>query len=132
LRLPDSASEIDLLEKIEELNKDKDIDGFIVQLPLPKHVSEQKIIEAIAPEKDVDGFHPANVGKMSLDLPTYLPATPFGILQLIERYKIETSGKNCVVIGRSHIVGSQSVFFWQGMPIPEIVLSRSHTVKQKT
>lgn len=106
IRLSDSVSEIDLLKKISELNNDKDIDGFIVQLPLPKQISERKVIEAIAPEKDVDGFHPANVGRMALNIPTYLPATPYGILQLIERYKIETTGKNCVVIGRSHIVGS--------------------------
>ncbi|MBI3501643.1 MAG: bifunctional methylenetetrahydrofolate dehydrogenase/methenyltetrahydrofolate cyclohydrolase FolD [Bacteroidetes bacterium] len=106
VRLPDTTSENDLLKKISELNNDKDIDGFIVQLPLPSTISERKVIEAIAPEKDVDGFHPANVGRMALNLPTYLPATPFGILQLIERYKIPTEGKNCVVIGRSHIVGS--------------------------
>ena len=106
VRLPDSTSENDLLKKISELNNDKDIDGFIVQLPLPKNISERKVIEAIAPEKDVDGFHPSNIGRMALNLPTYLPATPYGILQLIERYKIETAGKNCVVIGRSHIVGS--------------------------
>lgn len=106
VRLPDSTSENDLLKKIQELNKDMDIDGFIVQLPLPKHISERKVIEAIAPEKDVDGFHPANVGRMVLNMPSYLPATPYGILQLIERYKISTEGKNCVVIGRSHIVGS--------------------------
>lgn len=106
VRLPDTTSESDLLKKISELNSDKGIDGFIVQLPLPKHISDQKVIEAIAPHKDVDGFHPANVGRMALSMPTYLPATPYGILQLIERYKIETSGKNCVVIGRSHIVGS--------------------------
>ena len=106
VKLTDTTSENDLLKKISELNNNKDIDGFIVQLPLPKHISGQKVIEAIAPEKDVDGFHPANVGRMALGLPTYLPATPYGILQLIECYKIETSGKNCVVIGRSHIVGS--------------------------
>ena len=105
VKLPDTTSEKELLKKISELNNDKDIDGFIVQLPLPKNISERKVIEAIAPEKDVDGFHPANVGRMALNLPTYLPATPYGILQLIERYKIETAGKNCVVIGRSHIVG---------------------------
>lgn len=106
VRLPDTASENDLLKKISELNIDKDIDGFIVQLPLPKHISDQKVIEAISPQKDVDGFHPANVGRMALSLPTYLPATPYGIIQLIERFRIETAGKNCVVIGRSHIVGS--------------------------
>lgn len=106
VKLPATVSESELLQKISELNSNKNVDGFIVQLPLPKHISEQKVIEAIAPEKDVDGFHPANVGRMALSLPTYLPATPYGILQLIERYKIETAGKNCVVIGRSHIVGS--------------------------
>lgn len=106
IKLPDTTAESELLKKIFELNKDKEVDGFIVQLPLPGHISEKKIIEAIAPEKDVDGFHPVNVGKMALNLPAYLPATPYGILQLLERYKIETSGKNCVVIGRSHIVGS--------------------------
>jgi len=106
VRLSHTTSENDLLKKISELNNDKDIDGFIVQLPLPKSISERKVIEAIAPEKDVDGFHPANVGRMALNIPTYLPATPYGILQLIERYKIETAGKNCVVVGRSHIVGS--------------------------
>lgn len=106
VRLPDTTSESDLLKKISELNNDQDIDGFIVQLPLPKHISDQKVIEAIAPHKDVDGFHPANVGRMVLNLPTYLPATPYGIVQLIERYKISTEGKSCVVIGRSHIVGT--------------------------
>jgi len=99
-------TEKQLLDKLEELNNDKDIDGYIVQLPLPKHISEQKVIEAVKPSKDVDGFHPINVGRLVLDLPTYISATPYGITQLFERYKIETSGKNCVVIGRSHIVGS--------------------------
>lgn len=106
VKLPDSVSENELLKKIYELNNNKDIDGFIVQLPLPKNISERKVIESIAPEKDADGFHPVNVGRMALNLPAYLPATPYGIIQLIERYKIETAGKNCVVIGRSHIVGS--------------------------
>ncbi len=95
-----------LLNKIEELNNDADIDGYIVQLPLPKHISEQKIIEAIRPSKDVDGFHPINVGKLVLNLPTYISATPYGIVQLLEYYKIQTQGKHCVVIGRSNIVGS--------------------------
>lgn len=99
-------SEQKLLNKIEELNNDDDIDGYIVQLPLPRHISEQKIIEAIKPCKDVDGFHPINVGRLVLNLPTYVSATPYGIVQLLERYKIETEGKHCVVIGRSHIVGS--------------------------
>jgi methylenetetrahydrofolate dehydrogenase (NADP+)/methenyltetrahydrofolate cyclohydrolase len=103
---PSSVSEQELLNKLEELNNDQDIDGYIVQLPLPKHINEHKIIEAVKPSKDVDGFHPVNVGRLVLDLPTYISATPYGITQLLERYNIETSGKNCVVIGRSHIVGS--------------------------
>lgn len=105
IKLPETVTEADLLSKINGLNLDNEIDGFIVQLPLPNHISEKKIIETIAPEKDVDGFHPKNIGKMTLNLPTYIPATPFGIIQLIERYKIETEGKNCVIIGRSNIVG---------------------------
>lgn len=103
---PSTISEQELLNKLDELNNDADIDGYIVQLPLPKHINEHKIIEAVKPGKDVDGFHPINVGRLVLDLPTYVSATPYGITQLIERYNIETSGKNCVVIGRSHIVGS--------------------------
>lgn len=106
MRLPGSVSENELLKKIEELNDNAGVDGFIVQLPLPKHISPQKVIESVSPKKDVDGFHPENIGRMVLNLPSYLPATPYGILQLIERYKIETAGKNCVVIGRSHIVGT--------------------------
>lgn len=106
IRHPDKISEAELIETINKLNSNLDIDGFIVQLPLPKHISEQKIIEAILPEKDVDGFHPVNIGRMTLNMSSYIPATPYGILQLMERYKIETAGKNCVVIGRSHIVGS--------------------------
>ncbi|MEN8126101.1 MAG: bifunctional methylenetetrahydrofolate dehydrogenase/methenyltetrahydrofolate cyclohydrolase FolD [Bacteroidota bacterium] len=103
--LPEDTTEEQLLNEISDLNNDKDIDGFIVQLPLPKHIDEQKVLMAVDPEKDVDGFHPVNVGKMTLDLPTFLPATPFGIMELLKRYKIETSGKNVAVIGRSHIVG---------------------------
>ncbi|HEV7230603.1 MAG TPA: tetrahydrofolate dehydrogenase/cyclohydrolase catalytic domain-containing protein, partial [Bacteroidia bacterium] len=106
IRLPETVTEKELLEKINGLNNDPDVDGFIIQLPLPKHISEQKIIESVSPEKDVDGFHPSSVGRMVLNLDTYISATPYGILQLLERYKIETSGKQCVVIGRSHIVGS--------------------------
>lgn len=103
--LPENTSEETLLEKIQKLNSDSDIDGFIVQLPLPKHIDEQKVLMAVNPDKDVDGFHPTNVGRMTLDLPCFLPATPFGIMELLERYKVETSGANVVVIGRSHIVG---------------------------
>ncbi|MEM7162864.1 MAG: bifunctional methylenetetrahydrofolate dehydrogenase/methenyltetrahydrofolate cyclohydrolase FolD [Bacteroidota bacterium] len=106
VRLDAEITEQRLLEEVEKLNIDSRIDGFIVQLPLPKHVNEQKVLEAVDPAKDVDGFHPTSVGRMALNLPTFLPATPFGILQLLERYKIETEGKHCVVIGRSHIVGS--------------------------
>lgn len=98
-------SEADLLTEIDKLNKDDDIDGFIVQLPLPKHISEEKVIEAIDYRKDVDGFHPVNVGRMSIGLPCFVSATPSGILELLKRYDIPTSGKNCVVIGRSNIVG---------------------------
>ncbi len=105
-RLPADTSQIELLATISKLNRDKNIDGFIVQLPLPKHIDEQTIIESIAPEKDVDGFHPSNIGKMVLNLPTFLPATPYGIMELLKRYSIPTEGKNCVVLGRSHIVGS--------------------------
>jgi methylenetetrahydrofolate dehydrogenase (NADP+)/methenyltetrahydrofolate cyclohydrolase len=106
IRLEANVSEHQLLSKIADLNNDDDIDGYIVQLPLPRHISEQKIIEAIKPSKDVDGFHPINVGRLVLNLPTYVSATPFGIVTLLERYNIPTEGKHCVVIGRSNIVGS--------------------------
>jgi len=106
IEYPETVTEEELLQKIDAINKDVDIDGLIVQLPLPKHISGDKIIQAIAPEKDVDGFHPANVGRMALNLPTYLPATPNGVLELLKRYSISTEGKHCVVLGRSNIVGS--------------------------
>ncbi len=105
VKLEATIPEEKLLEEIEKLNTNDDIDGFIVQLPVPKHIDEQKIIMAVHPDKDVDGFHPMNVGKMALNLPTFLSATPYGILELLERYNVETSGKHVVVIGRSHIVG---------------------------
>jgi methylenetetrahydrofolate dehydrogenase (NADP+)/methenyltetrahydrofolate cyclohydrolase len=105
IELPEYTSEDELLAEIHKLNTDPEIDGFIVQLPLPKQIDEQKVLMAIDPDKDVDGFHPTNVGRMALDLPTFLPATPYGIMELLERYQIETSGKNVVVMGRSHIVG---------------------------
>lgn len=105
IRYEDTVSEEELLKKVDELNRDSDVDGFIVQLPLPKHISEQKVIEAIDYKKDVDGFHPINVGRLSIGLPCYISATPNGILELLRRYKIETSGKKCVVLGRSNIVG---------------------------
>jgi methylenetetrahydrofolate dehydrogenase (NADP+)/methenyltetrahydrofolate cyclohydrolase len=106
VHMPANTSEKELLVAIHKLNEDLNIDGFIVQLPLPKHIDEQKVVEAIAPNKDVDGFHPQNVGRMVLNLPAYLPATPYGIIQLLKRYNIDTQGKHCVVLGRSHIVGS--------------------------
>jgi methylenetetrahydrofolate dehydrogenase (NADP+)/methenyltetrahydrofolate cyclohydrolase len=105
IRFEENVTEERLLEEVYRLNRDADIDGFIVQLPLPKHISEQKIIEAIDYRKDVDGFHPVNVGRLSIGLPCYISATPAGIIELLKRYKIETCGKNCVVIGRSNIVG---------------------------
>ena len=105
LRFGNDISESELLNKISELNDDMDIDGFIVQLPLPAHISENRVIERIDPAKDSDGFHPINLGKMMIGVPGLLPATPYGIIELIKRYKIETSGKNCVIIGRSNIVG---------------------------
>ncbi len=105
LRFTNEITEAELLDKISQLNNNDDIDGFIVQLPLPGHISAHKVIESIDPEKDADGFHPVNLGKMMIGLPGFLPATPFGIMELIKRYCIQTSGKNCVVIGRSNIVG---------------------------
>jgi methylenetetrahydrofolate dehydrogenase (NADP+)/methenyltetrahydrofolate cyclohydrolase len=106
IRLPETVSEKELLETVERLNNDNAIDGFIVQLPLPKHINEQKVVEAILPSKDVDGFHPVNLGKMVAGLPAFISATPFGILELLRRYKIQTKGKNVVVLGRSNIVGT--------------------------
>ena len=106
LRFEDSISEEKLLQEIHNLNQDPEVDGFIVQLPLPRQISVEKVTMAILPEKDVDGFHPTNVGRMVINLPAYLPATPFGIMQLLERYQIDTVGKHCVVIGRSNIVGT--------------------------
>ncbi|RIH63472.1 bifunctional 5,10-methylene-tetrahydrofolate dehydrogenase/5,10-methylene-tetrahydrofolate cyclohydrolase [Mariniphaga sediminis] len=105
VRYEDDVTEEELLSKVQELNEDTDIDGFIVQLPLPGHISEQKVIEAIDPKKDVDGFHPENVGRMVIGLPSFVSATPFGIVELLKRYNIETNGKNCVIVGRSNIVG---------------------------
>lgn len=105
VRLSNTTSEIELLDKIEELNQNDDIDGFIIQLPLPPQINTQKVLMAVDPSKDVDGFHPENFGKMALDMSTFIPATPFGILELIDRYGVETQGKHTVVIGRSHIVG---------------------------
>ena len=105
IKLPDTTTQETLLKQIETLNTNSEIDGFIVQLPLPKHINENKILMAIDPRKDVDGFHPINVGKLTLDLPTFISATPYGIMELLERYAVPTAGKHVVVIGRSNIVG---------------------------
>ena len=105
IKLNNDISEKKLLDEIKKLNDNPKLDGYIVQLPLPKHINEQTILLAIDPKKDVDGFHPENFGRMALQLKSYIPATPFGIIQLLERYKVPTSGKHCVVVGRSHIVG---------------------------
>lgn len=105
LRLPASTTEEELLAEVKRLNRDDSVDGFIIQLPLPKHIDEQKIIEAVSPSKDVDGFHPENVGRLCLGLDTFVSATPYGIITLLEEYGIETRGKHCVVLGRSNIVG---------------------------
>jgi methylenetetrahydrofolate dehydrogenase (NADP+)/methenyltetrahydrofolate cyclohydrolase len=128
IRFSDEIAETVLLKKIEELNNDSDVDGFIVQLPLPSHISENKVIEAIDPQKDADGFHPVNIGKMVIGLSGYLPATPYGIVELIRRYNIETSGKNCVVIGRSNIVGRPvSILLSQKGIDATVTVIHSHT-----
>ncbi|HKZ67197.1 MAG TPA: bifunctional methylenetetrahydrofolate dehydrogenase/methenyltetrahydrofolate cyclohydrolase FolD [Chitinophagaceae bacterium] len=105
IRFEDSISENKLLEKIEEMNADTDIDGILVQLPLPKHISDENVINTVSPDKDVDGFHPVNIGKMVQGLPSFVPATPYGIMLLLQHYKIDTKGKHAIVIGRSNIVG---------------------------
>lgn len=130
VKMPSTTSEIELLAKIKELNEDNDIDGFIVQLPLPPQIDTQKVLLAVDPDKDVDGFHPMNFGKMALDMSTFIPATPFGILELLERYNVDTKGKHTVVIGRSHIVGRpMSILMgrkgWPGNST--VTLTHSHT-----
>ena len=105
IKLPEETTEDELLNQIEALNNNPEIDGYIVQLPLPKHIDEQKVLLAVDPDKDVDGFHPTNFGKMAQDMPVFIPATPFGIMELLKRYNVPTEGKHTVVIGRSHIVG---------------------------
>ena len=132
IRFEDDVTEEELLAKVDELNQDSDIDGFIVQLPLPKHISEQKIIEAIDPEKDVDGFHPINVGRMVIGLPCFVSATPDGIVELLKRYNIETSGKDCVVVGRSNIVGRpMSVLMSQKAMNATVTVAHSRTKNLK-
>ena len=131
IELSKEISETALLSKIEELNKDSGIDGFIVQLPLPKHIDEQKVLMAVDPKKDVDGFHPTNVGKMALNLPTFISATPYGILELLKRYKVETSGKHVVVIGRSQIVGSpMSILLSQKRTVGNATVTITHSRTQ--
>ena len=126
--LPVETTEETLLAQIHTLNDNPAIDGFIVQLPLPKHIDEQKVLMAVHPDKDVDGFHPMNVGRMALDLPTFLPATPYGIMELLERYKIPTSGKQVVVIGRSHIVGRpMSILMSQKRPAGDATVTIAHS-----
>lgn len=126
--LPEDTTEEQLLNEIYDLNKDNDIDGFIVQLPLPKQIDEQKVLMAINPDKDVDGFHPVNVGKMTLELPTFLSATPFGIMELLRRNKVETSGKNVVVIGRSNIVGRpMSILLSQKREVGNATVTVAHS-----
>lgn len=130
VKLPSTTSELELMRKIDELNKNKDIDGFIVQLPLPEQIDEQRVLMAIDPDKDVDGFHPTNFGKMALDMSTFIPATPFGILELLERYNVETKGKHTVVIGRSHIVGRPMSILMGRKGFPgnsTVTLTHSHT-----
>ncbi|WP_293293941.1 bifunctional methylenetetrahydrofolate dehydrogenase/methenyltetrahydrofolate cyclohydrolase FolD [Allomuricauda sp.] len=105
IHLPEETTEEELLKQVDQLNNDPNIDGYIVQLPLPKHIDEEKVLMAVDPDKDVDGFHPTNFGKMALDMETFVSATPFGIMELLKRYQVETEGKHTVVIGRSHIVG---------------------------
>lgn len=118
IRFEEDVTEETLLAEVDRLNKDADVDGFIVQLPIPKHISEEKVIEAIDYKKDVDGFHPVNVGRMTIGLPCYVSATPSGIIELLKRYEIPTTGKNCVVIGRSNIVGKPiaSLMMQKGYP----------------
>jgi methylenetetrahydrofolate dehydrogenase (NADP+)/methenyltetrahydrofolate cyclohydrolase len=130
IKLPSTTSETELLKKINELNQNDDIDGFIVQLPLPKQIDTQQIINCIDPSKDVDGFHPENFGKMALDMSTFIPATPFGILELLERYNVDTEGKHTVVIGRSHIVGRPMSILMGRKGFPgnsTVTLTHSHT-----
>lgn len=130
VQMSNTTSEVELLDKIEELNENPDIDGFIVQLPLPRQIDTQKVLMAVNPNKDVDGFHPTNFGKMALDMSTFIPATPFGILELLDRYGVETEGKHTVVIGRSHIVGRPMSILMGRKGFPgnsTVTLTHSHT-----
>ncbi len=130
VRLSNTTSQVELLDKIKELNENSDIDGFIIQLPLPKQIDTQKVLLAVNPDKDVDGFHPMNFGKMALDMSTFIPATPFGILELLDRYGVDTQGKHTVVIGRSHIVGRPMSILMGRKGFPgnsTVTLTHSHT-----
>ena len=128
IRLEEEITEEALLAQIDTLNNDPQLDGYIVQLPLPKHIDEEKILLAIDPKKDVDGFHPANFGRMALELDAFIPATPFGIMQLLERYNVSTSGKHCVVVGRSHIVGRPiSILMSQKGPAGNATVTVAHS-----
>lgn len=128
IRLEEDITEESLIKEIVKLNEDKTLDGFIVQLPLPKHINEERVLLAIDPNKDVDGFHPANFGRMALDLDAFISATPFGIMQLLERYKVPTSGKHCVVVGRSHIVGRPiSILMSQKGPAGDATVTVAHS-----
>ena len=128
IRLEEEITEEALLAQIDTLNNDTQLDGYIVQLPLPKHIDEEKILLAIDPKKDVDGFHPANFGRMALELDAFIPATPFGIMQLLERYNVPTSGKHCVVVGRSHIVGRPiSILMSQKGPAGNATVTVAHS-----
>jgi methylenetetrahydrofolate dehydrogenase (NADP+) / methenyltetrahydrofolate cyclohydrolase len=130
IRYEDDVTESELLAKVRDLNENPDIDGFIVQLPLPAHISEQKVIETIDPKKDVDGFHPENVGRMVIGLPSFVSATPFGIVELLKHYSIETSGKNCVIVGRSNIVGRPlSILMSQKAINATVTVAHSRTKK---
>lgn len=134
IRLSEDITEVQLINKLTELNEDFDVDGILVQLPLPKHISEQKVIETIKPGKDVDGFHPESVGRMVQGLPTFYPATPYGILLLLEHYKIETKGKHVVVIGRSNIVGRPISIMLSKNEYPgnaTVTVCHSHTANLK-
>ncbi len=128
IHLDETISENELLQKITQLNNDDSLDGYIVQLPLPEHINEEKILLAIDPRKDVDGFHPSNFGRMALEMNSFIPATPYGIMELLKRYKIETSGKHCVVIGRSHIVGRPiSILMSQKGPYGNATVTVAHS-----
>jgi methylenetetrahydrofolate dehydrogenase (NADP+)/methenyltetrahydrofolate cyclohydrolase len=131
IRLEEQITEEDLMQEIEQLNQDETLDGFIVQLPLPNHINEERVLLSINPRKDVDGFHPTNFGRMALNLDAFIPATPYGIIQLLERYKVPTSGKHCVVIGRSHIVGRPiSILMSQKGPAGDATVTVAHSKTQ--